>query len=152
MGGGKFYLLPYLYNYRKYRLLGTKLGFSIGYNCFGYGLVLPHYGTIVVGDSNRIGKYAVLHTSSCITDTAKSIGCGLYLSTGSIVTGAQEIGDYVTVGANSLVNKNYPGSNFLLVGTPAEKKKEASAWYHGDSRREAVEYLENIKSEYGIDY
>ncbi len=53
-------------------MLGMKLGYSIGYKCFSYGLVLPHYGTIVVGNSNRIGKYAVLHTSTCITAGKKT--------------------------------------------------------------------------------
>lgn len=31
------------------RKLGIKLGFSIAKDVFGYGLVIPHYGTIVVG-------------------------------------------------------------------------------------------------------
>lgn len=150
--GNILYVLLYLYNYRKYRLLGMKLGFSIGYNCFGYGLVLPHYGTIVVGDSNRIGNYAVLHTSTCITDTTKKIGCGLYLSTGSIITGAQVLGDNVTIGANSLVNKSHPESNVLLVGTPAEKRKDFAEWYQNDSRKDIIAYLESIKTKYGIDY
>lgn len=47
--------------------LGVKLGFSISPNVFGYGLLIPHYGTIVVGNGNKIGNYAVLHTSTCIT-------------------------------------------------------------------------------------
>ena len=150
--GGVFFYLLYLYYYRKYRKLGVKLNFSIGYNCFGYGLVLPHYGTIVVGDSNRIGKYAVIHTSTCITDTAKTIGNGLYLSTGSIITGAQVLGNNISIGANSLVNKNYSEDNSLLVGSPAEKRKETVAWYINGSHRDAVEYLEKKKIEYGIDY
>ena len=52
---------------RKLISLGLKLGFSISCNVFGYGLVIPHYGTIVVGEGNRIGNYCVLHTSTCIT-------------------------------------------------------------------------------------
>lgn len=60
---------------------GMKLGFTIAENVFGYGLVIPHYGTIVVGSGNRIGNYAVLHTSTCITAGKKNIGDGLYLST-----------------------------------------------------------------------
>lgn len=64
---------------------GMKLGFTIAENVFGYGLVIPHYGTIVVGSGNRIGNYAVLHTSTCITAGKKNIGDGLYLSTGAKV-------------------------------------------------------------------
>ena len=39
----------YYYKYR-FRKLGMKLGFTISENVFGYGLVIPHYGTIVVGE------------------------------------------------------------------------------------------------------
>ena len=54
-----YFRLPlYFYYKRKYILLGYKLGFSIGEFCCGYGLVLHHHGTIVVGVNNRIGNYA----------------------------------------------------------------------------------------------
>lgn len=42
--------VKFIYYKWRYRKLGLKLGFSIGYKCFGYGLVIPHYGTIVVGE------------------------------------------------------------------------------------------------------
>lgn len=64
----------------KFRRLSVKLGFSITPGVFGYGLILPHYGTIVVGPNNKIGNYAVLHTSTCITARSKSIGDNFYLS------------------------------------------------------------------------
>lgn len=41
-----------------------KLGFSIGCNVFGYRLVIPHYGTIVVNNEVRAGiilSYIPLH-------------------------------------------------------------------------------------------
>lgn len=60
-GGGKLLYYRWL---RKYNRLSVKLGFSVGIDVFGYGLVIPHKGTIVVGGSNRIGNYAVLHTST----------------------------------------------------------------------------------------
>ena len=46
--------------------LGEKLGISISPDTFGYGLVIPHYGTIVVNGGCVIGNYCVLHTSTCI--------------------------------------------------------------------------------------
>lgn len=66
------------------------MGITIVYNVFGYGLVIPHYGTIVVGESNNIGNYAVLHTSTCISSNGKIIGNGLYLSTGAKITSILE--------------------------------------------------------------
>lgn len=75
---------PYRFiNKIRYKSLGIKLGFTIPINVFGYGLVIPHYGTIVVGAGNTIGNYAVLHTSTCITAGNKIIGDALYLSTGA---------------------------------------------------------------------
>ncbi len=44
------------------RKLGIKLGVYIARDVCGYGLVIPHYGTILVGGGNTIGKYTVLHT------------------------------------------------------------------------------------------
>lgn len=86
-------------------------------------MVIPHHGTIVVGNTNRIGPYAVLHTSTCITDTGRSIGIGLSLSTGAKITGGEFLGNHVVVAANSVVTKSCPDDNVLLVGMPAVQKK-----------------------------
>lgn len=69
-----------------YKKLGIKLGFSISYKSFGYGLVIPPYGTIVVGSNNYIGNYAVLHTSTCIASSGSANGDGLYMSPGAKIT------------------------------------------------------------------
>ena len=47
-GGGIFLII----NEIKFFRLSRKLGFSIGYDACDYGLVIPHYGTIVVGNTN----------------------------------------------------------------------------------------------------
>lgn len=36
-------------------MLSRKLGLNIGYAVCDYGLVILHYGTIIVGNTNRIG-------------------------------------------------------------------------------------------------
>ena len=84
----------------RYNRLSHKLGFSIDTNVFGYGLVIPYWGTIVVGNSNRIGNYCVLHTSTCITADKKEIRDALYLSTGSIMTLKIALGNNVSIRAN----------------------------------------------------
>lgn len=135
-----------LYHRIRFRKLGIKLGFSIGTESLGYGAIIPHYGTIVVGGSNRLGNYAVLHTSTCISDNDKLIGDALYLSTGAKITTKVTIGDNVTVGANSVVNKSF-GSNILIAGTPAKEIKETIAWYirDGESFQKKVHQLEDLK-------
>ena len=148
--GGILRLISYMYLYR-YQRLSIKLGFSIGYNCFGYGLVVPHYGTIVVGSSNRIGNFAVLHTSTCISDNGKSIGDGLYLSTGAKITTRCELGNNVSIGANSVVNKSFEG-NCMIAGAPAIMKKQEQAWYERDGEYYAdmVKKVESLKIQMGI--
>lgn len=105
-------------------------------------MVIPHYGTIVVGSGNKIGNYAVLHTCICITAREKEIGDGLYVSTGARILGDVKLGNCVTVGANTVVNKS-EGDNALLVGIPAVNKSTEPAWHTGNyqKRFEACEEL-----------
>lgn len=116
-------------NKTRFFRLSRKLGFSIGYDACDYGLVIPHYGTIVVGNTNRIAPYATLHTSTCITDTGRRIGKGLLLSTGAKITGGEVLGDHIVVAANSVVTKSFPEGNALLVGMPAVKKADRLDYY-----------------------
>ncbi len=143
--GGVRHLLSMYYKY-KYFKLGAKLGFSIGCDVFGYGLVIPHYGTIVVGGSNRIGNYAVLHTSTCISDNKKNIGDGLYLSTGAKMTSKIVLGNNVSVGANSVVNRSF-GDNIMIAGAPAREIKDADAWYLRDGKKYSnrVKLIEELR-------
>ncbi len=136
-----------IYHYFRFRRLGIKLGFTIGPKVFGYGLVIPHYGTIVVGGSNRIGNYAVLHTSTCISDNGKEIGDAMYLATGAKITSRIYLGNNVSIGANSIVNKSFE-SNIMIAGSPARKIKDTEAWYvrDGESYTRKVQLIEELKS------
>ncbi len=115
-GGGIYHKIMYALYLRRNVRLGEKLGFSIGIHSLGYGAVIPHYGTIVVGSAPRIGNYAVLHTSTCISDNKKIIGDGLFLATGAKITTKITLGNNVSIGANSVVNKSYYGNNALIAG------------------------------------
>lgn len=143
------FLFPYYY--RKFRKLGLKLGFSIGYNSLGYGVVIPHYGTIVVGGSNRIGNFAVLHTSTCISDNGKIIGDAMYMSTGVKMTSKLVLGNNVSIGANSLVNKDF-GSGIMIGGCPAKVLKNSEAWFvrDGVAYQEKVKKVEDLKKQLGL--
>lgn len=147
--GGIFLII----NKIKFFRISRKLGFSIGYDACDYGLVIPHHGTIVVGNTNRIGPYAVLHTSTCITDTGRKIGKGLSLSTGAKITGGEVLGDHITVAANSVVTRSFPEGNALLVGIPAIKKRGYTDWYSsltGEWKRR-VDEVEDLKIKMGIE-
>ena len=116
----------------KYQRLGIRLGYSIGPDVFGYGLVLPHYGTIVVGPKNSIGNYAVMHVCSLITSTNKQIGDNLFVSTGAKITSGLELGNNVTIAANSVITKSFCTNNVLLVGMPAAIKGKRTPWYENN--------------------
>lgn len=124
-------LLWILYHY-KYQHLCLKTGYTIGPDVFGYGLVLPHYGTVVVGPKNSIGNYAVLHVCSLITSTGKHIGNNFFVSTGAKITTCMSLGDNVTVAANSVVTKSFADNDILLVGMPAVVKKQRGPWWEND--------------------
>ncbi|QCX01654.1 serine acetyltransferase [Aggregatimonas sangjinii] len=139
--------LNYYYYQRAYTRLGIRLGFSIDPNSFGYGLLIPHYGTIVINSDTKAGNYCVLHTSTCIGGSGKVIGHGLYLASGAQIMGAElTLGENISIGSNSMVNKSFEASNVLLTGSPATIKKKTSAWYDRDGevyaqRVKAVETL-----------
>lgn len=140
-----------LVNYR-YKKLGLELGFSISPNSFGYGLVIPHYGTIVVNGGCSFGNYCVLHTSTCIAGGDKTFGDGLYLSSGAKVTGKGDYGDAVSIAANSVANVPAP-AHTLLAGMPAQiKKTEYPFWYVRDGERfiQRVKMVEELKKQMSI--
>lgn len=149
---GKFAKYKKIFNKSKLRKFGIKLGFSISSNSIGYGLVIPHWGTIVVGEGNKIGNYCVLHTSTCITNGKKDIGDGLYLSTGAKILGDIKLGNNICVAANCVVNRSFEGSNYMLAGVPAVKKKDSKEWYirDGEEYMRRVQECERLKKTMGI--
>ena len=130
-----------------YKRISLKMGFYIGSHCFGYGLVIPHPGTIVVGESNRIGNYAVLNTSTCISGNGKVIGDALYLAAGAMITSKVVLGDNISVGANSVVNKDFKEDNVMIAGAPAKIIKRTEPWYirDGEIFHNRVKAIENMK-------
>lgn len=128
--------------YNKFKKLSLKLGFTIPLNVFGPGLLIPHYGTIVINSNAKIGKCCVLHTCVCIAGSeVKEIGDFVYLSKGVTITGKVRIVKNVTISANSLVNKSCTNENSLLGGIPAKVLKQRSPWYISDGEK----YTERVK-------
>lgn len=127
------------------RKAGIKFGFSIGYNSLGYGVVIPHWGTIVVNPDSRIGNFAVLQTSTCIAGGGKIIGDGLYLAVGSQIVGKLTLGNNVTIASHTMVNKSF-GDNVLLVGAPAfVKRSDEKAWFVGQDFEKKVELIKKLR-------
>ncbi len=144
--------VKYCYYIRKFRALGYRLGFSIGNKCFGYGLVIPHYGTIVVGGDVRCGNYCVLHTSVCITnEKGKQIGDALYASSGCKINKRITLGNNIKICSNSVVNKSFTEDNLVLAGMPAFIKKEKCGyWYEGWDAEKRKEKIEELKQKLNL--
>lgn len=131
--------------------ISIKLGFSIGYDCFGYGLCIPHYGTIIVGKTNKIGNYACIHPSTCITDNNHQIGNNFFLANGAKIIKHTIIGNNVTIEANCVLMKDIESDN-LVVGIPGGPKRKEKAWFFDSSNKfkTRVNQIENLKRNFVI--
>lgn len=104
--------------------LGSELGFLVPINCFDYGLVIHHYGSIIINDNTQIGKNCQLHGNNCIGNNGKSsdapiLGDNVDIGYGAIIIGNVEIGDNVKIGAGSVIIHDVP-SNSTVVGIPGK--------------------------------
>lgn len=116
-----------------FRRLSIRLGFSVPLNVFGPGLAIVHYGLLVVSPNARIGPNCRVHagvniggaagmaTGTTPVSSAPKIGANCYLGPGAKIFGAIEIGDRCVVGANAVVNRNFPEPDSVLVGVPARR-------------------------------
>lgn len=142
-------------NWYKFRWirLGEKLGFTIYPNTCGYGLRIPHWGTIVIGPHNEIGNYALFHTSVCIPTGKRKIGNFLKMSAGSkIINKGISLGSGTTIASNSVVTKECKLDNCLLAGMPAVLKKRNLPWIITDGTEplKRFNHIENLKASMGL--
>ena len=68
-------LLIFIYR-RRLQSLSERLGITIGPNCFGKGLYIPHYGSIVVNGTARFGDNCIVQNG---VNVSESVVCGGYL-------------------------------------------------------------------------
>lgn len=100
--------------------LGIRLGFSIPINSIGPGLCFPHYGTIVITQNCTIGKNCRIHPGVGVGTYhgAPVIGDNVYIGPGAKIFGNLKIGNNVSIGANSVVTKDFE-DNVSIAGVPA---------------------------------
>ena len=114
-----------------YKRLGVKLGFSIPFNVFSYGLGIVHYGLLIVNPDAKIGKNCRIHAGVNIGGSAgfkqagdskryaPVIGNNTYIGPGAKLFGPIEIGNDCVIGANAVVNKSFVENNITIGGIPA---------------------------------
>ena len=113
-GGGLLFLAKLHLN-----RLSVKTGITIGLNCFEEGLIIPHYGYIVVNGTARFGKNCVLQCGVNISANATG-GDHIYFGTGAKVMRDVHIADNVIIGANAVVTRNVEQENVVVAGVPAK--------------------------------
>ena len=123
--GSRFHTYMGFYYERKKNRLGSKLGIEIGPNCFGKGLSIWHYGSIVVNPNVRVGENCVLRGANCIGNNGKIdknpvLGDNVELGYGAIVIGEVSIASDTIIGANAVVNRSITESG-TYAGIPARK-------------------------------
>ncbi|ALO33660.1 serine acetyltransferase [Colwellia sp. MT41] len=106
--------------------IATKLGFSIPLNVCGPGLSIAHRGTIVINGKAKIGANCRIHicvnigASATDSNAAPQLGDNCYIGPGAKLFGGIKIGDNTAIGANAVVNKNFPMGNCVIAGVPAK--------------------------------
>jgi len=117
--------LKYYYS-RKKNSLGRKLGFFIPAGCFGPGLKIYHYGSILINPKTRVGRNCTIHGNCCLgskgvyPDDSPVIGDNVDIGQGAQVLGGITIADGVKIGAGAIVTKSILEPNVTVVGIPAK--------------------------------
>jgi len=111
---------------RRRNRLGMKLGFTIPNNVFGKGLLIWHYGNIVINGYTRVGENCILHGDNCIgnngtVSNAPVIGNNVDIGVGAKILGNITIADNIKIGAGAVVVSSFLEEGITIVGVPARK-------------------------------
>jgi len=119
--------LAYLYHFLRYKRMGFKLNMCIYPGTVGPGFRIFHKGDFTIVEKYcRIGKNCTILPGTVFG--AKSargvegltiVGDNCFFGLGSKIFGPLTIGDNVTVGTLTLVNKDVP-NNAVVAGVPAK--------------------------------
>lgn len=90
---------------------GTRLGYG------GVGVII--HSKSIIGDKCVVGQHVTIGGGNSRYPGVPVIGDNVRISHGAIVFGGIVIGNNVTVGANSVVNKPVP-DNAVVAGIPAK--------------------------------
>lgn len=111
--------LRYMFSRLLLAKAGEKAGWTIPANVFGKGLMVPHYGTIIVNNSARFGDNCVVQCGVNVSEGASG-GNHIYFAAGSKVMKNVHIADDVIIGANAVVTKDILEPDVVVGGIPAK--------------------------------
>jgi len=97
----------------------------------GGGLLLPHFGNIVINKRSVIGENCtILHNVTLAAKGGGSdsgvpvVGDFVYIGAGAVLLGSIKVGDHATIGAGAVVTKDIP-SHHVSYGNPAKSYKKS---------------------------
>jgi len=91
--------------------------------CIGPGLIIHHFGGIILNSNTVIGENCTLRHNVTIgnkseIDDVPVIGDNVNIGVGAVLIGRIRIGNNVSIGANAVVVKDVP-DNSIAIGVPA---------------------------------
>ena len=125
VGGAKILkYIAWVFYMHKLRCYSRKTGFQIDPNTVDKGIIIWHFGAIIVNAKSRIGRNCTLNPGVVIGHKdslhgAPIIGNDCYIGAGAKVIGEIKVGDDVFIAPNSIVVKNIP-SHSMVAGIPAK--------------------------------
>lgn len=142
----------YLFHRFRYYRLSYRLGYEIPPASLGYGVLIPHYGSITINPAAKIGNYCVIHNNVTFADgDYKQIGDRCFFGTNVVVAHGITLGNGCTVSANSLVNRLYPGSNVLLGGMTAKiLRTQNPSWFDEGIGLDKYNQIEHLRKKMGL--
>ena len=103
------------------------MGITIPRNVFSTGLLIWHYGNIVVNNNAKVGKNCELHGDNCIGNKgygsdgkAPIIGDNVDIGVGAKIIGDIKIANNVKIAAGAVVIDSCEEENVILAGVPAK--------------------------------
>jgi cysteinyl-tRNA synthetase len=113
----------------------------------GPGFFIDHGSGVVIGETTEIGEDCLLYQGVTLGGTGKdkgkrhpTLGRGVVVGTGAKVLGAIRIGDYVKIGANSVVLKPVPDYS-IVVGVPGRVIKKKVLRVHEEGPVEVLDHV-----------
>ena len=117
-----------------FKLLYSRYSFKYGYQIpavvkIGKGLLLPHFGGIVINSKSIIGENCNILQGVTIgnakrgkNEGAPIIGDKVYIGPNAVVIGGIRVGNNVLIAPNSFVNVNIPSNSVFVAGKILERE------------------------------
>jgi cysteinyl-tRNA synthetase len=113
----------------------------------GAGFFIDHGAGVVIGETAEVGEDCLLYQGVTLGGTGKekgkrhpTLGRGVVVGAGTKVLGAIRVGDYVKIGANSVVLKSVPDHS-IVVGVPGRVIKKKVMRVHHDGPVEILDHV-----------